>query len=124
MKTITSKMPIKYENMDILSPQFVSAINLEITEALRDVNSRPQLEKGREVNIQLVFTPILNVESDDPEDFEVEVKFSVSPVKRPKRVPNPARISLNKQNQGYFHSDFPTEPNRRGMFDDQKVEKK
>lgn len=122
-ETIPSKMPLKFENIEYLNPAFVAAINQEIIEAFRDCNNRPQLEKARDLNILISFMPVIDAESSDPTAFEVDVSFSVSPVKRPKRVAPKSRVSLTKQNQGFFHTDFPTEPNRKGMFDEQEAKK-
>jgi len=115
---LTSKMQLKFENLKILNPEFVAAVNAEIKEALRDCNNRPNLEKARDLNITISFTPEVDKESTDNDVSEVTIRYSVSPVKRPRRIPKMSRVSLNRQDQGFFHADFPTEPGRKGLLDD------
>jgi len=121
---VPSKMQLKLENIQYLNPAFVAAVNQEIMEALRDCNNRPKLKAPRNLNILISFEPVVDTEGNDDAAFEVAVGYAVSPVARPKRVAPKSKIAINKQNQGFFHTDFPNEPSRPGMFDDEEVKKK
>lgn len=117
--TIPSKLPFNFENLGVLSEQFVRAIDAEFQEAIRDCSNRPKLQKPRDINILIQLTPVVNQENDDDAVFELDVGYAVSPVKRPKRVPAKSRIGVNVQNQGFFHADLPHEPNAKSLFEDQ-----
>lgn len=122
-KTVESKLAVTLENLPYLSEQFAKSVNAEILEAFRDCNNRPKLKKARKLKFEMLLTPVVNTEDDDGECTEVNVSFVVHPVGRPQRVPQDSRVKINKQHQGFFHADFPAEPNAKGMFDDQKTKK-
>lgn len=123
-RIITSKLQLTLETLPELSDAFAFGVNAEILEALRDCNNRPRLQKGRKVKIELIFTPIVDKDGKDDECNEVKVQFVIHPVGRPQRLPDSSRIKINKNNQGFFHADFPKEgPDAESLFEKQVVKK-
>lgn len=118
-KTIPSKMPLTLSSLPYLSEAFASSVNKEIEEALRDCNNRPRLKKPRKLKFEIAFVPVVNTEDKDNELMEVDVKFIVFPVGRPQRIPEDSRVNVTRNHQGFFHADFPDDPNAIGLFDDQ-----
>lgn len=122
--TVPSKLPVTFANIPHLSEAYAKIIDREIQEAFRDCNNRPKLKKPRVVKMEIHFTPIVDEEDDDADCQEVNVAYVVHPVGRPKSIPQDSVVKINKQNQGFFHADFPGDPNAIGLFDEQSAKPK
>lgn len=77
-------------------------------------------------------TPFVPQESRDGKRYRplktschlCEHPYVVHPVGRPKSIPQDSVVKINKQNQGFFHADFPGDPNAIGLFDEQSAKPK
>ncbi len=108
-----------YETIPMFDSKVPVAINLEIKEALKDLQNRPWLEDKRTITIKIDIKPVKDQETGD---LDALVQIHVTPASKPLRSNEPQKVALqHNATRAFFNADTPGRPRAGGLFDEQTI---